>query len=535
MNGRMAKAGWGEISGQGTSEVLRVTHTTTTGTSGTLRSAIPARVDRLPWSPFHTRMVVALGICWILDGFEIMIAANLGEQLSEGVQLGLSQTAIDFLAAVYLVGEVVGALIFGQLSDRLGRRRLFFVTLTTYFIGSALTAFVIGNGTFSLIFLYLTRFIAGAGIGGEYAAINSAIDELIPARHRGRVDIIVNGTYWAGAAIAGVVQIPLLSGAIDAHYDWRIAALIGPVLAIIIVFLRRNVPESPRWQIMHGRSLEAEESIKAIEQEVKRTGKVLAPVDDSHAIDIRPVDKAGYLTLVRVLFRTYPERSVLAAVLMITQSFLYNAIFFTYASVLVSFFQVNKASTAIYMIPFAIGNLAGPVVLGPLFDKIGRRTMISRSYVISGVLLVGSAFVFRAGGFTATTQTVVWCVIFFFASAGASSAYLTVSEIFPMEVRAKAIAVFFAIAQCFGALGTLIYGLLIDESNPDPSSVFVGYILGAAMMIIGGVVAFMLAVDAENKSLEDVATPLSMVTTEGLAAQPTSRPSSSEGPGGLGR
>lgn len=489
----------------------------------TLRSAIPARVDRLPWSSFHTRMVLALGICWILDGFEIMMIANIGEQLSD--KLGLSPTAIGLLATVYLIGEVAGALIFGQLSDRLGRRRLFFLTLALYFAGSTLTAFVPGQGAASLVFLYLTRFIAGAGLGGEYAAINSAIDELIPARYRGRVDITVNGTYWAGAAIAGAVQIPLLSGAIDPRYAWRIAVLIGPLLAIFAVFLRRNVPESPRWQIMHGHGQDAEKSIAAIEQEVQRTGKTLSPVDDSHAIDIHPVDKAGYLTLLRVLFRTYPERTILSAVMMITQSFLYNAIFFTAAPVLVGFFQVDKNSTAVYLLFFAIANLAGPLVLGPLFDKIGRRTMISRSYIVSGVLLVGSAYAFRAGGFTATTQTLAWCVVFFFASAGASSAYLTVSEIFPMEVRAKAIAVFFAIAQCFGALGPVIYGALISEDNPDPSALFVGYLAGAAAMIIGGVVAFALAVDAENKSLEDVATPLSMVMTEKTSRPTAWRPS----------
>ncbi|MGH3698003.1 MAG: MFS transporter [Pseudonocardiaceae bacterium] len=484
-----------------------MTHTVA---SGAVRSAIPARLDRLPWSPFHTRITLALGVCWILDGFEILIAANVGEKLAEPDRLGLSPTGIGLIATVYLIGQVVGALVFGQLSDRLGRRRLFFVTLTIYFTGSALTAFVIGNSVFSLIFLYLTRFIAGAGIGGEYAAVNSAIDELTPARYRGRVDIAVNGTYWLGAAIAGAVQLPLLSGAIDPSYDWRIAVLIGPLLAIPIVFLRRNVPESPRWQIMHGRSHDAEKSIEAIEQEVQRTGTILLPLDDSHAINIEPVDKAGYLTLLRVLFRTYPERSTLGAVMMITQSFLYNAIFFTYATVLVTFFHIDKGRTAIYLIPFAVGNVIGPLVLGPLFDKIGRRKMISRTYVLSGLMLVGSACIFQAGGFTAWTQTLAWCVIFFFASAGASAAYLTVSEIFPMEVRAKAIAVFFAIAQASGSIAPVFYGSLIDKQNPNPSSLFWGYIVGAVVMIIGGVVAFLLAVDAENKSLEDVALPLSV-------------------------
>jgi MFS family permease len=483
-------------------------------TSGVLRSTIPARVDRLPWSRFHSRMVVALGACWLLDGFEITIAENIGEQLTKSESLGLSQQAIGWLATVYLLGEVAGALFFGRLSDRLGRRRLFFFTLLIYFTGSALTACVIGTGSFALFFLYLTRFVAGVGIGGEYAAINSMIDELTPARYRGRVDIIVNGTYWAGAAFAAAVQIPLLSGTIGPRYDWRIAVLIGPLLAIMIVFLRRGIPESPRWQIINGRDRDAEASIAYIEQEVKQAGKTLPPVSDSRAIDIKPAPQAGYLTLLRVLFQTYPTRSTLGATMMITQSFLYNAIFFTYPSVLVSFFQVNKNDTASYLIPFAIGNLLGPWILGRLFDKIGRRKMISRTYFVSGILLVGSAFVFRAGGFTAMTQTLVWCVIFFFASAGASAAYLTVSEIFPMEVRAQAIAVFFAIAQTFGAIAPLFYASLIDRNNPDPSSLFVGFLVGAVAMIFGGLVAAVLAVDAENKSLEEVAPPLSVVKAE---------------------
>ena len=484
-----------------------------------IRSTIPARVDRLPWSPFHTRMVVALGVCWVLDGFEIAVAANVGQQLSAADQLGLTPLDIGVMATVYLLGEVLGALVFGTLADRLGRRRLFFATLTTYFVGSALTAVVVGPAGAAFPLLCATRFIAGAGIGGEYAAINSMIDELVPAVYRGRVDIVVNGTYWAGAALAGAVQIPLLSGAIDPAYDWRLTLLVGPVLALGIIALRRGVPESPRWQIINGHRSEAEWTINTIEDEVRRAGHVLSEVTADRAITIRPLPReAGYLTLLRVLFRAYPSRSVLGATLMITQSFLYNAIFFTYATVLVSFFHVDRNATAIYLVPFALGNLLGPLTLGPLFDKLGRRQMISQTYIVAGVLLVASGLVFRAGGFTALTQTLAWCVIFFFASAGASAGYLTVSEIFPMEVRAKAIAVFFAIAQGFGALAPLFYASLIDQHHPDRSSLFVGFLTGAAVMIVGGLVARHLAVDAENTPLEDVARPLSLVDDDPVVA-----------------
>ncbi len=481
-------------------------------------SLIPARIDRLPWSPFHTRMVLALGSCWILDGLEITIASNVGEKLSDNSRLGISTTAIGFLATVYLLGQVVGALYFGNVSDRLGRRRLFFITLSIYFGGSALTALTLGSGAFSLAFLYLTRFIAGAGIGGEYAAINSAIDELIPAQYRGRTDIAVNGTYWAGAAIAAGIQVPLLSGAIDPAYDWRIAFLVGPVLAIVIVFLRRAVPESPRWQIMHGRAEAAESSIAYIEREVAVSGRTVEPVDEAQAITLRPTPPAGYLTLLRVLFRTYPGRSTLGASLMITQSFLYNAIFFSYAIVLSNFYLGPNADTSLYYIPFAVGNFIGPLVLGPLFDSVGRRKMIAGTYLLSGSLLVITAFLFRADVLTATTQTAAWCVIFFFASAGASAAYLTVSEIFPMEVRAKAIAVFFAIAQIFGSVAPLLYALLIGSKEaPSRPGLFAAYIIGAAVMMAGGIVAAILGVDAERKSLEDVATPLSMVRATGAS------------------
>ena len=479
---------------------------TPAGTDGRIHSLIPARIDRLPWSPFHTRMVIALGVAWILDGLEITVASAVADTLTEPRTLGLSSAAVGFVATVYLAGEVVGALFFGRLSDRLGRRNLFMITLGVYLVGSGLTALTLGNSVGWIFFLYLTRFIAGMGIGGEYAAINSAIDELIPARFRGRVDIAVNGTYWAGA-ILGTLGTFVLLKEVDLSLGWRLAFLIGPVLSLVILLVRRNLPESPRWQVMNGRVDAAERSISYIEHEVESTGVTLPAVDETKAIELRPTAKIGYLTLTRVLFRDYPSRSILGAALMISQSFLYNAIFFTYTLVLGKFYGVASGSAPLYLIAFAIGNLAGPLTLGHLFDTVGRRKMIAGTYLLSGFLLAVSAVLFNAGVLNAMTQTMVWCVIFYFASAGASAAYLTVSEIFPLEVRAKAIAVFFAIAQCFGALGPVIYGALIgDASQHFP--LFLGYLLGAVVMMGGGLVAWFLAVDAEGKSLEDIATPL---------------------------
>jgi MFS family permease len=475
--------------------------------TGTVRSLIPARIDRLPWSPFHTRMVAALGAVWILDGLEITVASAIAAVLTQPETLALSSTEVGLLATVYLVGEVVGALFFGRLSDRLGRRNLFMLTLAVYLIGSGLTALTLGNSSGWLVFLYATRFIAGMGIGGEYAAINSAIDELIPARYRGRVDIMVNGTYWFGALL-GTLGTFVLLNIMDPSIGWRIGFAIGPVLGVVILYVRRHLPESPRWQVMHGRERQAEESISYIEHEVRQTGRDLPPVDESKAIDLRPGDDHGYLALTRVLFREYPSRSVLGAAMMISQSFLYNAIFFTYTLVLGKFYGVASENTPIYLIAFAIGNLLGPLTIGHFFDTIGRKTMIAGTYITSGVLLAITAFLFNAGALTPITQTIAWCVIFFFASAGASSAYLTVSEIFPLEVRAKAIAVFFAIAQCFGALGPVFYGSLIGTGD-EPFRLFLGYLLGAAVMIIGGIVAIVYGVAAERRSLEDIAVPLS--------------------------
>jgi MFS family permease len=480
----------------------------TRSSSSAIRSLIPARIDRLPWSRFHTRLVMALGVAWILDGLEITIASNVSPELTQKTTLHMSAGGAADIATWYLIGEVIGALFFGRLSDKLGRKNLFMVTLGVYLVGSGLTAATPAGGKWFL-FLYLTRIIAGMGIGGEYAAINSAIDEMIPAKYRGRVDLAVNGTYWAGAVLGTLATLEVLNH-FSASLGWRLAFLLGPVLSLVIIYVRKTLPESPRWQIMHGREKDAEASIAEIEADVAATKGELPPVDPSMEIEITPTKKIGYLALLRVLFSHYPSRSVLGAALMITQSFLYNAIFFTYGLVLEFFFHVKTTETGWYFLAFAVGNLAGPLTIGHLFDTIGRRKMISGTYLLSGILLIISAQLFKAGDLNATTQTLAWVVIFFFASAGASAGYLTVSEIFPLEVRAKAIAVFFAIAQCFGSLGSHLYGHLIGTGN-DPNKLYAGYLIGAGAMIVGGVVAVFFAVDAEGKSLEDVARPLGVI------------------------
>ena len=485
------------------------------GTVATIRSTIPARLDRLPWSRFHTRLIIALGVAWILDGLEITIASSIAGVLTEPTTLDLTSAEAGLVASVYLVGEVVGALFFGRLSDKLGRRRLFMITLGVYLIGSGLSAFTLGNGPGWVIYLYATRFIAGMGIGGEYAAINSAIDEMIPAKYRGRVDIGINGTYWAGSILGTFASLILLN-ALNPSIGWRLGFLLGPILAVVIILVRRNLPESPRWLLMHGREAEANQSVEYIEGQVRASGFELQPVPDSAALEVKPDKDYGYFALLRLLFTSYTKRAILGATLMITQSFLYNAIFFTYTLVLTKFYDVPATTAPMYLIAFAIGNLAGPLLLGKFFDTIGRRKMITGTYVLSGGLLAISALMFQAGMLDALTQTIAWCVIFFFASAGASSAYLTVSEIFPVEVRAKAIAIFFAIAQCFGAIGPVFYGWLIGDGS-DPTKLTIGYLIGAAIMIIGGVVEWAIGVNAEQRSLEDITDPLSLVK-EGSSA-----------------
>jgi MFS family permease len=378
------------------------------------------------------------------------------------------------------------------------------VTLAVYLVGGGLTACTAGKGQFWVYWLDVTRFIAGMGIGGEYAAINSAIDELIPARYRGRVDIAVNGTYWGGALIAAVLTVGVVNH-LSAGLSWRLAFLIGPALGFVILFVRKNLPESPRWLLMHGREEEAERAVKEIESLAAEAGE-LSPIDASKRVEITEQGDVGFIALARTLFRQYPSRSILGATLMITQSFLYNAIFFTYALVLTKVYGVPSGHTEYYFMFFAVGNLAGPLLIGRFFDSIGRRKMIAGTYLLSAVLLGGSAVLFKAGDLDAVTQTIAWCLVFFFASAGASAAYLTVSEVFPVEVRAKAIAVFFAIAQSFGAFGPWLYGQLIGNGQ-DHTKLFYGYLIGAGVMAIGGMVAAVIGVDAEGKSLEELNAP----------------------------
>jgi MFS family permease len=490
--------------------------------SAIVRTLIPARLDRLPWTRFHTRLVMSLGTAWILDGLEITLASSVAGVLTASDTLRLSSAAVGAIATVYLVGQVVGALVFGRLSDALGRRKLFTVTLGVYLLGSGLTAATAGAGPGWVAFLYLTRFIAGAGIGGEYAAINSAIDEMIPARYRGRVDIGVNGTYWAGSIIGTLVSLAFLNW-IGPVLGWRLAFLAGPALAVVIVYVRRTLPESPRWLLTHGHAAEAEQGTAGIEATVEQDlGRPLPPVDSSQAIEIRPAKFTGYRTLLKLAFTAYWRRAVLGATLLITQSFLYNAIFFTYALVLTKFYGVSATMAPVYLIAFAAGNLAGPLVLGRLYDTIGRKPMIAGTYLASGAMLVISGYLFDQGALTALTQTIAWCVIFFFASAGASSAYLTVSEIFPVEIRAEAIAVFFAIAQVFGAVGPILFGALIGAGN-NPSRLFIGYAIGGGLMIVGGIVELLLGVAAERKELEQIARPLTAVTATQVPRAPMPR------------
>jgi MFS family permease len=465
---------------------------------------IPNRLDRLPWSRFHWLVVVALGITWILDGLEVTIAGSIAGALKESPGLRLSESDIGALGAAYILGAVLGALFFGYLTDRLGRKRLFFLTLAVYSTATFANAFAWDFWSFALF-----RFLTGAGIGGEYAAINSAIQELIPARHRGRTDLGINGSFWVGAALGATGSIVLLSpGFLPPDLGWRLSFAIGGALALAIVFLRGFLPESPRWLMIRGRIEEAEGIVTGIEDRVRRSTGADLPPPAGRPIRLHLGADTSMPAVARVLFTQYRRRSVLGLSLMTAQAFFYNAIFFTYALILTRFYGVPSESVGWYILPFAIGNFAGPLVLGPLFDTIGRKPMIAGTYAISGVLLAATGYLFLNGHLTATTQTVAWSVVFFFASAAASSAYLTVSESFPLEARATAIAIFYALGTLLGGVAApWFFGVLIETG--DPGRVVLGYGVAAALMIAAAGVELAIGVSAERKSLETVAEPMS--------------------------
>lgn len=471
--------------------------------TGRITTDIPARLDRLPWVRWHWLIVIGLGTVWILDGLEVTIVGSMSDALKDPeTGLGLSSWDVGFAGAIYVAGACLGALFFGQLTDRFGRKKLFIVTLVVYTCATVLTAFSMAPWWY-----FTARFFTGFGIGGEYAAINSAIDELIPARYRGRVDVAINGSYWIGAAGGALLTIPLLDPTvISAEWGWRLAFGLGAILAFGILLVRRNVPESPRWLFIHGRDGEAERIVRSIEDTVEEESGERLP-ETGETITIRQRKTIPFTMIARTVFTLYPKRTVLCFSLFVGQAFLYNAFFFTYGDTLSTFLGVEQ--TGWYIAAFAASNFAGALVLSPLFDRIGRVRMITFTYVFSGALLGVTGLLLDS--VTALSLTILGAVIFFFASAGASAAYLTASEVFPMETRALCIAFFYAIGTAAGGIsGPLLFGWLIDRASADQdiTGIALGYLVGAVLMIGAGIVEAFLGVKAEGRSLESVAQPL---------------------------
>ncbi len=484
---------------------------------GPIRTDIPARLDRLPWSRWHWRVVIALGITWVLDGLEVTIVGNLGPRLSQANTLHLTPAQVGAIGSYYIAGAVLGAVVFGYFTDKLGRKKLFIVTLAWYTVFTVASAFATNFWMFAI-----ARFLTGNGIGGEYAAINSAVDELIPARRRGWTDLAINSSWWLGTMLGSAASLLFLDERLFApNLGWRLCFALGVVIALAVVLVRRSIPESPRWLMTHHRVVEAEHVVRRIELDVKRDVGQLPPVEGT-VVTIDPEERPRYVDVARTMLRAYPTRTFLSLSLMVTQAFLYNAIFFTEAIVLTNFFHVPSGLVGLYIFPFAIGNLIGPWLLGPLFDSLGRKPMIAATYIVSGVLLVGTGILFVNGDLNATTMTLCWSVIFFFASAGASSAYLTTSEIFPMEIRANAIAYVYATGTLVGgAVAPYVFGLLIQTGSAR--DVFLGYLVGAFLMILGGITEIFFGVDSERRSLEEVAKPLTATSVVGSARRPRGR------------
>jgi MFS family permease len=470
-----------------------------------IETSIPARLDNLRWSGFHTRVVLALGITWILDGLEVTLAGALSGALKESPTLQFTNFDVGFSNSAYLAGAVLGALGFGWLTDRIGRKKLFFITLAVYLTATAATAL-----SWNLASYALFRFLTGAGIGGEYTAINSTIQELVPARYRGWTDLLINGSFWIGAAMGAVSAIVLLDPQlIGPDLGWRLAYLTGACLGLVVFVMRMWIPESPRWLMIHGQPDRAH----AIVDEIERSAIGKVQDHPQHAwpkIRLQMRHHTPLREVARTLFFTYRQRSMVGLALMTAQAFFYNAIFFTFALVLTDFFGIASNQVGWYILPFAAGNFLGPLLLGRLFDTLGRRAMITFTYAVSGILLAVSGYLFSIGLLSAQTQTIAWMVIFFFASPAASAAYLTVSETFPLEVRALAIALFYAVGTGIGGVaGPALFGALIDTGSRN--SVFAGYLLGSGLMIGAAIIAWRYCIAAERRSLESVARPLAFV------------------------
>ncbi|MGG5821181.1 MFS transporter [Falsiroseomonas sp. HW251] len=480
---------------------MRDTAGTADGTA--FRTDVPARLDRLPWDRFHTLVCVALGVTWILDGLEVTLVGSLAPAIAASPSLQLTETQVGLTASAYLVGAVLGALGFGWLTDRLGRKKLFTLTVLVYLVATIATG--LSWDFWSLAFF---RFLTGAGIGGEYAAVNSAIQELIPARRRGQTDLIINGTFWAGGALGAVISLVVLSPAlVDPEIGWRAAFVVGGALSFCILLLRRWIPESPRWLMTHGRPEEADRIVRDIETSVESRYGPLPPPSYG-GITLHRRDHVSISEVVSVMFHRHRDRSILALTLMACQAFCYNAIFFTYALVLTRFYGVPNEHVGWYILPFAFGNLMGPLLLGHLFDSVGRRPMITATYALSGILLAVTGFAFAQGWLSAVGQTLAWTVIFFFASAAASAAYLTVGEAFPLEMRAMGIAVFYAFGTGIGGVvGPALFGWLIEGGAR--TDIMWGYLFGAALMLVAAGTEWRLGFAAERRPLEDVAEPVS--------------------------
>ena len=467
-----------------------------------VQTDVPARLDRLPWGRFHWMVVLGLGTTWILDGLEVTLAGALAGALRQSRVLHFTPAEIGLTSSAYIVGAVSGALFFGWLTDRMGRKRLFSITLLLYLLAAAGTAF-----TWNLPSFLLMRFLTGAGIGGEYSAINSAIQELIPARYRGQVDITINGSFWIGAGIAGLGALVLLDPAwIDPELGWRAAFFIGAAIGVPILFLRRFLPESPRWLMTHGQPREAEAIVTGIEAELRSAGHDLPPANGE--VRLRDRGSNGFGEVLVTLLHRYPRRAILCLGLMIAQAFFYNAIFFSYAMILTDFYGVPYPDIGWYVLPFAAGNVLGPLLLGRLFDTIGRKPMIALTYVVSGLLLLATGVLFQQAMLTTTTQTLAWSATFFFASAAASATNLTIAESFPLEVRALAIGIFYALGTGLGGIAApVLFGALIESGSRD--KVLVGYLFASALMGGAALLALGLGERLERRPLEQVAAPLS--------------------------